>query len=133
MLKIESKGGEEEGVNLMPLIDVIFILLIFFMITARFQPSSLPLNLPRAESGVKEDSPLVLTIGVDKTMDLDGTAVSEETLEDVLEARLRSEGKLKLTLACDRDLPFGFVVTVLDRAKKVGIEDIGIRYEATSH
>ncbi|MDC7218674.1 MAG: biopolymer transporter ExbD [Spirochaetales bacterium] len=121
---------DDESMNLMPLIDVIFILLVFFMITARFQNSAIPLNLPRANSGVQEEKPAILTVNENKTMDLDGIPVNEEGLEAALMNLVAGRDEVQLSLACDRDLPFGFVVFLLDTAKIAGIENIGIRYES---
>ena len=63
MLHIPHKE-EELPVNITSLIDVIFILLIFFMVTTQFKKSALPLELPASEDTTEQDSSAkVLAVG----------------------------------------------------------------------
>ena len=81
-----SRHDEELVVNITSLIDVIFILLIFFMVSTQFKKSALPLDLPRSEDTTQEHNRTkVLAVTADR-MELDGDGVTLEALQDVLAA-----------------------------------------------
>lgn len=118
------------GMNLTPLIDVIFILLIFFMIATQFKQNSLPLDLPRSSGEKREDSnAVVLAISGDGEISLRGEIVTREQLKNALYDLKQNKPDLALVLACDRNLFFETVVQILEEVKSAGIEKIGIRHD----
>jgi biopolymer transport protein ExbD len=80
------KAKEEENENLTPLIDCVFLLLIFFMVTTVFkQPYSLQVELPLARHAKEvEEKKLVGSITVDGRMEINREPVDQENLEQVL-------------------------------------------------
>jgi len=67
-LKFRRKHREEVGINLTPLIDVVFLLLIFFMVSTTFtRETQLSIDLPEAEGVVKETSEQQVEILIDET------------------------------------------------------------------
>lgn len=124
-----SRYDEELVVNITSLIDVIFILLIFFMVSTQFKRSSLPLDLPRSEDATQErNTTKVLAVTADR-MELDGDAVTLETLEDTLSSMYAREPELALSLECERTVEFERIVQILTKVQAAGISRIGIVHE----
>ena len=124
-----SRYEEELVVNITSLIDVIFILLIFFMVSTQFKRSSLPLDLPRSENTTQErNTTKVLAVTADR-MELDGEAVTLESLEDTLASLVTHEPELALSLECERTVEFERIVQILTKVQAAGIRRIGIVHE----
>ena len=124
-----SRYDEELVVNITSLIDVIFILLIFFMVSTQFKKSSLPLDLPRSEDTTQEhNTTKVLAVTAD-AMELDGDKITLEALENVLAALYAREPELVLSLECERTVEFERIVQILTKIQAAGISRIGIVHE----
>ncbi len=127
-MHFEGRRRPVQGPNLTPLIDVVFLLLVFFMLTSHFvREEAIPLDLPSAESGaaLAED---ILQVVLD---DQGRIRLGEETIVEVeLEGRLRQElqgrDDKRLLLRGDRVAPLGLTVTVLDAARLAGATGVDI-------
>ena len=122
---------EELSVNITSLIDVIFILLIFFMVSTQFKKNSLPLDLPQSEDTTEEkadDALKVLSVNRD-AMELDGEAVTLDTLQATLGAAYAKNPDIALSLECERTVDFEYVVQVLTKIQAAGISRIGIVHD----
>ncbi len=127
------KHNEEElSINITSMIDVIFILLIFFMVSTQFKKASLPLDLPRsgetAESE-EENNTKVLAVNASQ-MELDGKIITLEELEGVLSKMYAENQNLALSLECERTVDFERVVQILTKIQNAGISRIGIVHES---
>jgi len=116
------------GVSVAPLIDIVFLLLIFFMLTSHFDIiSGIDIKLPDISERGSDQSVDTMTISLDKT----GNCYLQKkkvTLKD-LYLRLKEltkEKKISLILNADRDVTHGHVVRIMDLAKKAGIDSIVI-------
>ena len=120
-------------IEIIPMIDTMFFLLVFFMLSslALTKLNGLPVNLPKADSAPKQ-APTQLTITIDKNRQLyvNKTPVTFETLEPVL---LEKAGGAKANLAdatviinADTTVPHGEVVRSIDGAREVGISKFAI-------
>ena len=130
-LEFLHDGEEELSVNITSLIDVIFILLIFFMVSTQFKKNALPLDLPKSEDATEQtqtETVLVLSVTAD-AMELDGTPVTLDALEQTLAARYAAEPALALSLECERTVGFEYVVQVLTKIQAAGISRIGIVHD----
>ena len=117
---------EEENENLTPLIDCVFLLLIFFMVTTVFkQPYSLQVELPLARHAKEvEEKKLVGSITVDGRMEINREPVDQANLEEVLLREKQSTGSLTLILRTDKETKHKWVLLILEVAKRVGVETI---------
>lgn len=117
---------EEDELNVTPLIDCVFLLLIFFMVTTVFkQPYSIPVELPEAkESQIVEEKKLVASIAADGRMEINRHPVTIETLEGILRREKEGTRSLTLIVRTDKETPHRFVLDLFEVAKRVGIEKI---------
>jgi len=122
---------EEREMNLTPLIDCVFLLLIFFMVTTVFkQPYSLQVELPVARRAAEvDDKKLVGSITVDGRMEINREPVDQQNLEQVLLRQKQSSGSVTLILRTDKETKHKWVLFVLEVAKRVGINTIVLATE----
>ena len=115
----------DEEIDLTPLIDVVFILLIFFFITSTFIRPSLPVNLAKAASAAasaERTEQLVISINADGVLFNDGMALTREDIP----ALLNANPDLGINLFVDRAAPFDAFLAVIDEARLLDREDISI-------
>jgi biopolymer transport protein ExbD len=127
MAKKKSKL-EELGIDMTPMIDCVFQLLIFFMVTTVFAvQSGLKVDLPQAStSDAPPEKDLSITISEKGEMDLNGTMVTMDDLEDQLRIQKDIFGSKVLIIKADAKAMHGIVVDVMDAAKIVGIDQLAI-------
>jgi biopolymer transport protein ExbD len=125
------RAPEEENENLTPLIDAVFLLLIFFMVTTVFkQPYSLQVELPTARHAKEvEEKKLVGSITSDGRMEINREPIDQDNLEQVLLREKQSTGSLTLILRTDQETKHKWVLNILEVAKRVGIETILLQTE----
>lgn len=116
---------DSSGSPLGPLLDVVLLLLIFFVVTSSFSTRSLELVLPAAESGRPQTKQgVVVAIDAVGGLAVDSRPISLEALRAVLvDARTAAR---PIELRADRATPHEHVVTVLDLAQASGVEDLSI-------
>lgn len=124
-----SHREEELVVNITSLIDVIFILLIFFMVSTQFKRSSLPLDLPQSEDTTQEQNTTKVLAVTANAIELDGNAVTLETLQATLTALYEQNPELALSLECERTVDFERIVQILTKIQAAGISRIGIVHD----
>ena len=124
--------GDDEGegtLNLTSLIDVMFLLVIFFAVSTSFRVyPGLTVNLPKAGAGqiVEDDRSLTATLSEDGEIRLGDEKVAWADLEKALKARQELLPATMFILMADDQVPHGRVVAVMDLARKVGIQRLGI-------
>jgi len=125
----------EVSINLTPLIDVVFLLLIFFMVSTSFSElTQLVVDLPEAEgSSATTDEALMLTVDVAGNMTLNGEAVPNDALGLSLALRQQLSGNtdIPVTLSADAMTPHQYVVTAMDVAAQLNITRLTIATENT--
>ncbi len=137
-MKFRRRAGgvarEEVFLNLTSLIDVIFVLLLFFVVTTTFsRPSQLKIDLPEASSGQaaqqSELKQLEVLVSADGQYEVNGQLLLNSDLESLMAALQReSEGdsSLPLTLSADAKTPHQAFITAMDAAGKLGFAHLRI-------
>ncbi len=131
MRRRRSKRQDEEEVNLTPMLDVVFILLIFFIVTASFvKESGIDINRPAAATAVrKERGNILVAITPTGQIWIDRRQVDIRAVRANIE-RLHAENPQgAVVIQADRDSKNGLLVAVLDAAKLAGVENISIAAE----
>ncbi len=123
-------GTSLSEINVTPFIDVMLVLLVIFMVTTPLMQSGIGVKLPAAET---DDAPaeegLRLTITPDKYVHMENSLININLLERRLQEYFRNKPKKIVFLQADETLPFGFVVQIMDIAKKAGVETVGLMTE----
>jgi len=114
-------------IDISPLIDVVFLLLIFFMVTTTFldQPG-IPLDLPQTESHAKkkEIDSIKVVIDSDNNLYFSGQKIDLNSLEVKLGNAISKTGQSEVFIEADKNSKHGFVISVMDLAKKKGAKGI---------
>ncbi|MEK9654777.1 MAG: biopolymer transporter ExbD [Halieaceae bacterium] len=126
----------EVAINLTPLIDVVFLLLIFFMVSSRFSElSRLNVTLPEAEIGsALTEVSLLLTVDANGQMRLNGEQVPSDPpgLKQAIMRQINGNSDVPLTLSADAMTPHQYVVTALDVAAQLNLQQLTIATQPVS-
>ncbi|ROQ93188.1 ExbD/TolR family protein [Desulfosoma caldarium] len=116
------------------LIDIVFLLLIYFLLTTNFMTEEgLRVHLPHAVSAVaQEDRELVITVSPEGDVYLGATAVALDELMEVVRQRLEADPETAVVLKADRSLVLDRVVQVMDTIKAAGAARLRLATERPS-
>jgi biopolymer transport protein ExbD len=126
-----NQEGDEASVDMSPLIDMVFILLIFFMVSTTFvKDMKVDLNRPGASSA-KPASTKSLRVYIDRYQNvfLNGQKVQAWTLQGKLRDQLKNDKTQSLLVVTDEKVHVDRVVEVIDQARLAGVNDIGVATE----
>ncbi len=130
-MRFQVDSEEDYSLQLTSLIDVVFLLLIFFMVSTSFVDFTrrLDIELPEAKSSaevVKKKS-LLIEVGLEKRITLNGKTVLLDNLESKLKSDIES-GKFEpsLTVKADKRLDYGFVIKVMGLVSEAGVRDVSL-------
>lgn len=130
-MKFRRQKLEEVQINLTPLIDVVFLLLIFFMVSTTFkQTTDLTIDLPSASSGapsITASRPVEVTITKDGQFVINGqTLINErvETLVQGLKETFNNDFQRPLVITADANASYEMVMRVYDAAAQLGISKL---------
>jgi len=131
-LNLRQFTKQDPDVNLTPLIDVVFLLLIFFMVSTTFtKEAEITVDLPEASAEPVEakDAPIDLTIDMKGRFYINQQKVVNEQINTLKKAiQLASDGRkdAALVISADANTPFQAVVTAMDAAKQLGIVKLSL-------
>ncbi len=115
-------------INITPLIDMVFLLIIFFLLTSSFiRDTGIKINLPDAASvSVHERNDITVSILGNGKIFLDGKEVKIETLENILKAEYIRKNLKTVTVKSDKDNTVEILIDVIDIINKSGAETLTI-------
>lgn len=139
-MKITVQELETDDINLAPLIDCVFLLLIFFMVATSFDHSKdksnevqeLLIQLPKAQSGNDSNSnsrALVIRVNRFGKTTLDGTSLGVAELRQALKKAAGSYPDARVHIEADAQIRHQQIVHILDVCQFVGLNNIGIRVQ----
>lgn len=134
-MKLVNLTPRKPEVQISPLIDVIFLLLIFYAVTTQFVTDErLKLDLPEAETAeevgrTREERPPLVKVAQDGSVWIDDEEVPKEELASRIEELVSRRPEQTLILQGDQGADYGVVVKVLDTARGVGAKSIQMSTE----
>ena len=133
-MKIRQRPVKRARIEIIPMIDVIFFLLVFFMISslAMTRINSIPVALPQTSTSPQALKPSVI-LSVKKTGELliNQTPVTLETLGHHLAFEMRENPQDAVVVNADEGTSYGRVVQAMDEARKIGVRKFALASEAT--
>ncbi len=127
-MRIRPKKQDVENVDVSPLIDMVFILLIFFMVTTTFvKDMKLDLNRPSAASASKSDSKVV-RVYIDNTGEVyvDNQPVQLWAIQSKLRDLLRTATEKSVLVISDETIPVETLIDVVDECRMSGAKDVAV-------
>lgn len=131
-----SQGAETSSaakINLTPLIDVVFILLIFFVVTSSFvKESGVDVSRPQADSATPQTSASIfVSVTAAGEVWIDRKVVAIRALRPLIAQLHEQNPQGSLVIVADRAAPTGLVVQVLDQARLAGISNVALAAKPT--
>lgn len=130
-MRYRDHSENEAGIDMSPLIDMVFILLIFFMVTTTFvKDMKLDLERPSASSGAAASSKAIrIFIDQDSDIYLDNQPIRLYSLQSKLRDLLRVSTEKSVLIVTDESVPAKVVLEVVDQSKLSGATDVGVATE----
>jgi biopolymer transport protein ExbD len=125
--KIERKRKSIEVIDMIPMIDMVFLLLIFFALTSTFEIQRvMEMNLPKAATGerLQKEQTLTLHIKDDNQLLLENTPVALQNLQSALSEVVHKSAGVTLVIKGDAQVPHGKVVEIMDITNASGVKKI---------
>ena len=126
-MRFKKAKDEEPRLGITPLIDIVFLLLIFFMVTSHFHMASgISIKLPKVTQRAFNKDSEKITIMIDREgrTYLKGDIIDLKKLATELKDLVVKEGLIHILLEADKDVAHGKVVQVMDLAKRAGVLSI---------
>ena len=130
MIRFPYKEKSTFKLDLIPMINVVFLLLIFFMLTSTTSLQVKKVELPKAKTAEK-NSKQFLTVTIDKNgfLELDGKAVTIEALPVHLEKKVAEKKNAVISIHADKVIEFELFGKVIELAKQAGAADFMLATE----
>jgi biopolymer transport protein ExbD len=130
----KSIGNEQAGFQLAPMVDIMFLLLIFFMVSSIYYQleKNLEVKVPKAESGVSSErsvGEMIINIDQKGAYYINNIKQSLEGVEELLRDVVKEHKVQPVIIRCDKNAPHKYFVKVFDVCQKLEIEDIRIATE----
>ena len=127
-MRFNKNREEEPAISIAPLIDIVFLLLIFFMVTSQFDiATGIQIDLPKISEGVTDnDNRETIKIAIDKASYIyfEDEKIEIPELQKLLQDALYKYDHVNLVLEADKEVEHGEVVQVMDLAQSIGIKSI---------
>lgn len=118
-MSLKTRNKVEASFNMSSMTDLVFLLLIFFMITSTLiSPNALDLLLPKSSAQTDKKASVSVSITEDLVFAVDKQIVTLDNLSMVLNQKLAGEKEPTISLHADKSVPIEYVVDVMDIARK---------------
>jgi len=132
-MRIARRRRPPPTIDMTPMIDCVFQLLIFFMLSSSFQAPMMQLTLPQAVTKDADQlTEIVVTVDVKGQYFINRQQVSADKLEEELRPLLSRSKRRTVTFRGDREMPYQHFVRALDAARAAGAVHLDVLHEGRS-
>lgn len=127
-MDFEGRARIHSHLDIAPLIDIVFLLLVFFMLTSTFMvPEAIELELPQSSSATVTDS-TPITVSLDETgqLALNGERMEKDQLRGAIEVLLKQDAGAAITLKSDARTEVQQLLGVMDEIRAAGGTDVAL-------
>ena len=133
-MRIKSRHGfDKPEVMIIPMIDIMFFLLVFFMLSTLYMVNlkTVPVNMPQAQHAETQmNVTYLVTMKADGSLWLEDKIINERDLLNRAKAEQKKNPKFAVGIRADQSLDYGMVVGLLDKFKAEGITKFGLATDA---
>ncbi len=128
MRRRRDRRKSESEVNLTPMLDVVFIMLIFFIVTASFvKESGIEISRPGASTAVKKErGNILIAISANDQIWMNRRQVDPRALRANIERAHAENPQGAVVIQADKEAKTGLLVQVMDAARSAGVKDISL-------
>jgi len=132
-VKLTRRPSKKARIEIIPMIDTVFFLLVFFMMASLSMTvyRGVPLSLPKAASGEPRQDRLSVSVTRDGTIYLDRDQVEPAQLTEKLRALREKDPEIVVVVSADGDVTHRHVVEAMDAARVAGISKMAIAIQPT--
>jgi biopolymer transport protein ExbD len=126
-MRFRKPREDEIRLSIAPLIDIVFLLLIFFMVTSHFDVASgVRISLPKVAKRILNQEKNRITLVIDKSGHtyLEGKKMDMKALQEKMRKLVKEKGIFQVILQADKEVSHGKVVQIMDLAKTAGADSI---------
>ncbi len=130
-IEFEVASSESTGINLTPLIDIIFQLLIFFLLSSTFMVPALEMRLPEIsnEKLPENSSHIIISVDEGRNIFLNRQEVTLDSLQAELQDVLSRQDEKTVFFRGDRNLPYEQFLELMDLSRKAGASDFNLLHQ----
>ena len=128
----KEKDETEYSINILPMIDIIFAILSFFIISSLYltKIDTIKLNLPKSSTAVREQNkPQIITIDNNENIYFNSREISLTNMSSIIRTNIENLEEPIVILRADTSVKHGFIVNLLDELRKIENLKIGISTE----
>ena len=131
MLLEKFRRKKDLSIQLAPLIDIVFVLLIFFAVSSSLvsKNQGIPLDLPQASTVEKNKPTLTISIKKDGSILYDKMKITLSQIPQIVADYLTDDPELQVTLSADKHILYNNVIQVLDQIRLAGCTNIALQTE----
>lgn len=119
-------------INILPMIDIIFVILSFFIISSLYlvRLETIPVNLPNAETSNQEKNKVIfITLDLEDRIFIDEKLSDISLIKDEILFKIKNNKNLKVIIRADKDVKYGNVISIIDTLRKLDDIKIGVSTE----
>tara|TARA_B100000131_G_scaffold268784_1_gene267843 strand:+ start:21 stop:428 length:408 start_codon:yes stop_codon:yes gene_type:complete len=119
------------NVELAPLIDIVFILLIFFAVSSSLisNNQSIPLDLPTASSSETNAPDIIISVKKNRDIYIDSQKISFAQIPPLIIQAMSQNPATQIIINADKKLDYGFIISLLDKIRLSGCSNIALQVE----
>ena len=128
----KEKDETEYSINILPMIDIIFAILSFFIISSLYltEIDTIKVNLPKSSTAVREQNkPQIITIDNNENIYFNSREISLTNMSSIIRTNIENLEEPIVILRADTSVKHGFIVNLLDELRKIENLKIGISTE----
>ena len=128
----KEKNETEDSINILPMIDIIFAILSFFIISSLYltKIDTIKVNLPKSSTAVREQNkPQIITIDNNENIYFNSREISLTNMSSIIRTNIENLEEPIVILRADTSVKHGFIVNLLDELRKIENLKIGISTE----
>ena len=125
----KDKNESENSINILPMIDIIFAILSFFIISTLYltKIDSIKVNLPKSSTAVREQNkPQIITIDNNEKIYFNSNEISLKNISGLIRTNIKNLEEPIVILRADTSVKHGLIVSLLDELRKIENLKIGI-------
>ncbi len=126
-----QKKNSSALLDVTPFADIVFLLLIFFMLSSTFvSEPGIKLNLPKTKTAeIDPDNKIIVTVSPDETIYINDKRTTLDEVESEIKVLLMSKPSSPVILRADKNVKHGVVVSLLDKARLAGAKKLAVAAE----
>ena len=131
MVRFPARRRAKLSLNIAPLLDVVFLLLLFFMLTSSFSQPAIAIKLPAGDTGERQEpGHVVVTADADGRVFVNQREVPEAALDEQLERALKAARIKDVEFRGDERIDYGLFVRVMNASRRLGARAIHVTHRA---